>query len=66
MKTSIGLGASEQIYRLRRQINVEENRGKLRDLVFRLQIALREEQSRIPAGVHAQAAENPFDCIIEK
>ena len=60
------LRASEQIYRLQQQIHEEENRGKLRDLVFRLQIALTEEQRKPPAGVRAQAGENPFDRIITK
>jgi len=60
------LRANEQICRLRQQIHEEENRGKLRELVFRLQIALREEQPRTPPAVRAQAAENPFDRIITK
>jgi hypothetical protein len=39
-------GASETIYRLRRQIDREEDNGKLRDLAVRLQIALSEEQMK--------------------
>jgi len=64
MKTEVR--ASEQIYHLRQRIHVEENRGKLRDLVFRLQIALNEEQRKPASSVRAQAAENPFDRIIVK
>jgi hypothetical protein len=66
MRASTRLNASEQIYRLRQQINAEENPGKLRDLVFRLQIALNEEQRKSPAGVRMHAVENPFDSIIAK
>lgn len=64
MRASTRNSASEQIYRLRQQINAEENRGKLRDLVFRLQIALNEEQRKRPASV--RGAENPFDSVIAK
>lgn len=66
MKTSTHQRASDQIYRLRQQINLEENRGKLRDLVSRLQIALNEEQARPSAQAHLQGreTENPFDSII--
>lgn len=66
MKASTQLRASEQIYRLRQQINAEENRGKLRDLVFRLQIALNDEQRKSPASVRTRGVENPFDSIIAK
>lgn len=66
MRASTQLRASEQIYRLRQQIKAEENRGKLRDLVFRLQTALNDEQRKKPAGAPAPALENPFDNIIAK
>jgi len=66
MKTSTHQRASDQIYRLRQQINLEENRGKLRDLVSRLQIALNEEQARSSSHAHVQGreTENPFDSVI--
>jgi hypothetical protein len=66
MKTPTHQRASDQIYRLRQEINREENRGKLRDLVSRLQIALNEEQARSTAQAHMQRreTENPFDRII--
>lgn len=64
MKTQ--LRASEQIYRLRQQIHAEGNRGKLRDLAFRLQIALNEEQRKSSPSVCAHGVENPFDSIIVK
>lgn len=63
MKASTQHQLKDNIYRLRQQINLEENRGKLQVLVSRLQIALKEEQ-KTPGKIHAQRAENPFDAVI--
>jgi len=58
--------ANDAIHRLRQQINLEDDRGKLRELVFRLQIALNEEGLRKPTKLTtpARTSENPFDSVI--
>jgi hypothetical protein len=64
MKTSMGVTKSNTIYRLRRQINLEDNRGKLRVLVSQLQTALNQEPQDGPGKIHPQRAENPFDRVM--
>ncbi len=66
MKKSTYASAGDTIHRLREQINLEENQGKLRDLVSRLQIALNEERPPMSARIttHPQQEENPFDTVI--
>lgn len=64
MKTSMQHPTNDRIYRLRQQINLEENRGKLRVLVYQLQIALNQEQPRVPRKSPSRQVENPFDTMI--
>ena len=57
--------SDQTIRRLRRQINEEDDRGKLKDLVIRLDIALHEERPKtrvIPTPV--KQGKNPFDAVI--
>jgi len=66
MKKSTHPKANREIYRLCQQINLEDDRGKLRDLVFQLQAALNEEQKRPQARIttYPLQEENPFDTVI--
>lgn len=66
MKKSTYPKADDTICRLRQQINLEENRGKLRALVSQLQIALNEEHQAMLATItaHPRPEENPFDTVI--
>jgi len=57
--------AEETIRRLRRQIHQEDDRGKLKDLVFRLDIALHEERPKTRVlPTLAKQGKNPFDVVI--
>ena len=64
MKTSRQLANHDKIDRLRRQIHLEEDTGKLRALVSRLQTALDEKQQGTAPKIRAQRVENPFDAMI--
>ena len=57
--------ADDTITRLRQQINREEDSGRLKELVVRLQIAL-SESSREPAEIKADGRQkgNPFDLVL--
>lgn len=55
----------ETIRRLRRQINQENDHGKLKDLVFRLDIVLHEERANTRViTTAAKQRKNPFDAVI--
>ena len=58
--------ADDTIIRLRQQINLEEDSGKLKELVARLQIALSEPPREMPADVKADGRRegNPFDLVL--
>ncbi len=55
----------ETIRRLRRQINQENDHGKLKDLVFRLDVVLHEERAKTHViTTAAKQRKNPFDAVI--
>lgn len=56
--------AEETIRRLRRQINQEDDHGKLKDLVFRLHIVLHEERPKTRVIPTLRKEKNPFDAVI--
>jgi hypothetical protein len=58
--------SEETIRRLRRQINREDDHGKLKDLVVRLTVALHEQHAtrREPVHFPGKNEKNPFDAVL--
>jgi hypothetical protein len=58
--------SEETIRRLRRQINQEDDRGKLKDLAERLTVALHEQHATRREPVHSSGknGKNPFDAVL--
>jgi hypothetical protein len=58
--------SEETIRRLRRQINQEDDHGKLKDLAVRLTVALHEQHAtkREPVYSPEENEKNPFDAVV--